>query len=322
MRILNKVIFTINIIGFIVSATFILNLLFGARYALDLTAIKSNMTEIPSISFIPFYIFMMPTHIPLPIPITLNSLALLFLTIYVVLAGVSLIHKESILDIFKGRRINNDLLITMKIMSLILILIIVIEGIQEAAGIPTGELEAPNEYIRYVSALVAPLVEELGFRVSIIGFILLIIGVSIFRDEKPIIIRIIKILWTPLSISEANNTSLYRYFAYFLVLTTSIAFGLAHYLSGGGWDIGKVSTATIAGISLGYLYVKYGIHTAILGHAFFNVYLLSMYYIELYVGGILNILIETVFISVLILGIAYFIELTLETLIRINIIKG
>lgn len=41
---------------------------------------------------------------------------------------------------------------------------------------------------------------------------------------------------------------------------------------GGGWEIGKVSTAFLAGVAFGVAYVAYGAYADILLHWFFNYY--------------------------------------------------
>ena len=56
-----------------------------------------------------------------------------------------------------------------------------------------------------------------------------------------------------------------------LVLTSG-AFGAAHYLYGGGWEIGKISTAMVSGLALGYVYLRYGAYAPVLLHWFFNYY--------------------------------------------------
>jgi hypothetical protein len=49
-------------------------------------------------------------------------------------------------------------------------------------------------------------------------------------------------------------------------------FGFAHILYGGGWEIGKVSTACLAGFVFAIMYVSYGAYADILLHWFFNYY--------------------------------------------------
>jgi hypothetical protein len=50
------------------------------------------------------------------------------------------------------------------------------------------------------------------------------------------------------------------------VATSSLAFGVLHVAPGSGWGIGKLPEATFGGAVLGYLYVKYGFHVAVLTH--------------------------------------------------------
>ena len=57
-----------------------------------------------------------------------------------------------------------------------------------------------------------------------------------------------------------------------MLIWTSIAFGLSHYLSGGGWEIGKITSASIVGLALGITYLVYGFQAPILLHWFFNYY--------------------------------------------------
>jgi hypothetical protein len=58
-----------------------------------------------------------------------------------------------------------------------------------------------------------------------------------------------------------------------MIFFTSIVFGLAHYLSGGGWGIGKVTSASVVGLAMGLTYLIYGVQAPILLHWFFNYYL-------------------------------------------------
>ncbi len=55
-------------------------------------------------------------------------------------------------------------------------------------------------------------------------------------------------------------------------IATSAFFGLVHYISGGGWDVGKISSAATVGMALAVIYLWKGIHASILLHWFFNYY--------------------------------------------------
>lgn len=69
-----------------------------------------------------------------------------------------------------------------------------------------------------------------------------------------------------------------------LIVFSSVLFGFAHYP---GWGLWKVLPASAAGLGFGYLFVKKGIHTAIILHFLFN----YMFMILSFLGGNLGILI-------------------------------
>ncbi len=69
-----------------------------------------------------------------------------------------------------------------------------------------------------------------------------------------------------------NGWRAFHWSEWFFLILTSVGFGLAHFLSGVGWDTGKVTTATLAGLALGVAYLTYGAYASILLHWFFNVY--------------------------------------------------
>ena len=57
-----------------------------------------------------------------------------------------------------------------------------------------------------------------------------------------------------------------------MVIVTSFFFGLAHYFSGSGWELGKITTAFIDGLALSLVYLIYGVYAPILLHWFRNYY--------------------------------------------------
>ncbi len=57
-----------------------------------------------------------------------------------------------------------------------------------------------------------------------------------------------------------------------MVLATSLVFGLAHLLSGIGWDVGKVTSTFLVGFVFGLAYLMYGFQAPILLHWYFNYY--------------------------------------------------
>src|SRR3989441_2595513 len=131
---------------------------------------------------------------------------------------------------------------------------------QASPEIKTGSISG-DPLLLFLSITLAPLREELGFRVALVGFLALVLG---FRHSAK---TALKALWRPSAILTGEPGDLPNKVGLsIMVVISSILFGAAHYLSGAGWDVGKVSEAAAAGVVLGYLYVRYGFHAAVLLH--------------------------------------------------------
>jgi len=107
----------------------------------------------------------------------------------------------------------------------------------------------------------SPLVEELGFRVVLIGVVAMILCLG--RSTK----TALKALWRPSAAIEGlavgSGASLLIWVA---TGFSAVTFGACHVLCGSTWDIGKFPEAAYGGLVLGYVYVKYGLHVAVLAH--------------------------------------------------------
>lgn len=208
------------------------------------------------------------TVVPQEIPIAINSdyLTIIILEFYLALG---------IIDILRNINSDKPLIKMFLLAGVVLVLSILIEALQSSIGVETGELEAPNDYIYYISAVYAPIGEEIGFRLTIIGLASLIMY-FLSRKEKTLKGALTSFL-IPYKIYKDDHDKMYV--LYILVIFTSLVFGFAH-LMGPGWKLGKVTLSILAGLYLGYLFVKYGITTSILGHAYFNVYLLTLYFLS------------------------------------------
>lgn len=124
-------------------------------------------------------------------------------------------------------------------------------------GGPTGD---PMGLL--LSFTFSPLVEELGFRVILIGTVALILSLS--RPWKSALAA----LWRPSRAIEGfavgSGASIIIWAA---TSFSAITFGVCHVTcSSGTWDIGKLPEAIYGGFVLGYLYVRYGLHVAVLAH--------------------------------------------------------
>ena len=182
---------------------------------------------------------------------------------------------------------KNSLFAMPIISSIVLILALAITVLEASGGIPTGTPPLPKDPFQDLLLLsLSPVIEEIGFRLTPIGTFLAVY-LFFFREAGK----------TPSSRTERLKTSFLAFLLpdkakkmagarnvsdsgvlrgitrveWLIVVLTSLSFGLAHVL-GGGWDIGKVASASVQGFALGLTYLLYGIQAPILLHWFFNYY--------------------------------------------------
>jgi len=172
------------------------------------------------------------------------------------------------------------------ITSMLLTAVIGIHSFQEAYGVPTGDIPLPsNSFESLFELSYAALIEEIGFRVTPIGTFL-IIYLFWVKSKNAVTLslrhRLKLFLTAPLFPDEAKKMVGVKTVSDFgvregislgewvMVFFTSIIFGLVHYLYGGGWEIGKITSASVVGLAMGLTYLLYGVQAPILLHWFFN----------------------------------------------------
>ncbi|MDE1854188.1 MAG: CPBP family intramembrane metalloprotease [Thaumarchaeota archaeon] len=137
----------------------------------------------------------------------------------------------------------------------------IIDALISSAGVPIGGISGdPLKLLLGFTA--SPLVEELGFRVALVGIVALILSVG--RPWK----EALGALWRPSKVTQGlavgSGVSIIIWAA---TAFSAVTFGACHVVCGGGaWDIGKLPEAAYGGFVLGYLYVKYGLHVAVIAH--------------------------------------------------------
>jgi len=167
---------------------------------------------------------------------------------------------------------------------------ILISEFQTTQGVQTGSLNYPpqtNPYYILLNLAYAPLDEEFAFRITSIGIPIAIILLYSYRSDPRLagITRQVGLFFLTLFSPELAKSRLgHKTVAangvirgislpeWALIALTSVMFGFAHILYGGGWEIGKVSTAFLAGFVFAIMYVSYGAYADILLHWFFNYY--------------------------------------------------
>jgi len=213
---------------------------------------------------------------------------------------------------------------------------ILITDFQTTQGIQTGSLNFPAQtspYLILLNLAYAPIDEEFAFRITTIGIPLAIFLLIVFRSDSRLIglkKRMAFFLLTMFSPELAKSKLGYKTVAangfirgispleWALIVVSSMVFGLAHYISGGGWEIGKVSTAALAGFVFAIMYVSYGAYADILLHWFFNYYFTILDMASTAYGGAFTGFANVVEITNIVAGVVVLIVFLLASALRIS----
>lgn len=161
---------------------------------------------------------------------------------------------------------SNAILSTITWFSILIVFSVLIDYIQQSFGVNIQAPQFQNKLIQFFYVSASPLTEEVGFR-------MLLIGVPLFLlfSHKFSIKHLLKSLWHPSKYLEITN---YKK-AIFLIIIVGLFFGVAHIISGTPWSTGKIVQATVAGIIIGWVYLKYGFAPAVLIHWATNYFIFS-----------------------------------------------
>jgi hypothetical protein len=152
-----------------------------------------------------------------------------------------------------------------KWLSILILISALINFVQEGFGIDIVPPLADNDLIQFFYVSLAPLIEELGFR-------LLLIGIPLFAlySNKSSVKYFIRCLWNP-DILDIHNMKK----AIFLIIFVGVLFGFAHIAFGDSWSEGKFAQAAASGIILGWVYLRFGFVTSLLIHWATNYFIFS-----------------------------------------------
>jgi len=149
--------------------------------------------------------------------------------------------------------------------SILILISALINFIQEGFGIVTIPPFADNDLIQFFYVNLAPLVEEFGFRLILIGIPLFVI-----YSHKSSVKYFIKCLWNPGTLDIHDSKK-----AIFLIVFVGFVFGFAHIALGEYWSEGKFAQAAASGIILGWVYLRYGFVASLLIHWATNYFVFS-----------------------------------------------
>lgn len=248
---------------------------FGA-YVVFNTELGSTIThEFPLDDF---FLFFAGLPVNLPFTLQLGELFIVFWCFYLLFFAILMLGpKKNILQSLVGtigseeESKGSSLYMVIVWLAALLVISKVLEFIQQSFGVAIGSIEFPNQLIQFFNITAAPVREELGFRVILVG----IPAYFMFASRRSLA-NFFKTLWRPSKYACFDQYN--RKNIYMLITISAILFGLAHIFFGGGWSYGKITQAMIGGWVLGWLYYRYGLHAAILLHWSTNYFIFSYGY--------------------------------------------
>jgi hypothetical protein len=161
-------------------------------------------------------------------------------------------------------RVNYMIGIT-KWFSILILISTLINFVQEGFGLDIVPPLAENDLIQFFYVTLAPIVEEFGFRLLLVG-----IPLFVMYSARTSLKYFVKCLWSPanLDIHDAKK-------AFFLVIFVGVLFGFAHIAFSDSWSTGKFAQAAASGIILGWVYLRYGFVASIMIHWAANYFVFS-----------------------------------------------
>jgi len=151
---------------------------------------------------------------------------------------------------------SNYMIGVTKWLSILVLVSILINFVQEQFEINIVPPMAENDLIQFFYVSLAPIIEEFGFRLILLG-----IPLFVFYSTKFSLRYFLSCMWAPNILNIHNGKK-----AIFLVIFVGILFGFAHIAFGESWSEGKFIQASMSGIILGWVYLKYGFVASLLIH--------------------------------------------------------
>jgi hypothetical protein len=199
-----------------------------------------------------------------PIDITLGDAFVVLWMFYLIIFVIALLGPKqhflksisSLISMGKYDAKLNYMFAITKWLSILILISAIINFIQESFGIVTIPPLGGNSLIQFFYVSLAPLLEEFIFRIILIG-----IPLFVLYSGRASIRYFVKCLWSPSSLNILDSKK-----AILLIIFVGISFGFAHIAFGDSWSDGKFAQATVGGIILGWVYLRYGIVVSLLIH--------------------------------------------------------
>ena len=232
-----------------------------------------------------FDIFIAGVNVQIPIEYEIGDVFAVFWSIFIILFIITFLGPgknfvKTIGDILSNEKnsfTDNHMFNIIKWFSILVLLSAVITIIQENFGITTEPPDTVNDLILFLQISIAPITEEIGFRLILIGIPLFLI-----YSHKSSIKFFFKSLWSPYSTLHIYDKKK----AIAIIIAVGIFFGVAHIISGEPWTAGKMLQASISGIIIGWVYFRYGLAAAIILHWATNYFIYSYLFLISEINGI------------------------------------
>lgn len=163
---------------------------------------------------------------------------------------------SSMISFGKSDEGTNYMINVTKWLSILVLASVLIDFIQERFGIGIVPPLAENDLIQFFYVSLAPVMEEFGFRLLLLG-----IPLFVFYSHKFSLKYFLRCLWAPNILDIHNGKK-----AIFLIIFVGVLFGFAHIAFGESWSEGKFAQASVSGIILGWVYMRYGFVASLLIH--------------------------------------------------------
>ena len=197
------------------------------------------------------------------IDVSIGDAFVILWTFYVIIFVIALLgpkHNflESLSPIITRGKItsSNYMLGVTNWLSILIFASAIVTYVQDWFGIPTTPPMADNDLIQFFYVSLAPLIEEFGFRMLLIG-----IPLFMMYSRRTSFKFFVKSLWNPSNLDIIDSKK-----AILLIVFVGVLFGFAHIAFGESWSEGKFAQASIGGIILGWAYLRYGFVASLLIH--------------------------------------------------------
>ncbi len=201
-----------------------------------------------------------------PIDVSVGDAFVVLWTFYVIIFVISILgprHNflESLSPIISHGQIDssNYMLGITKWFSILVFASAIVTFVQDWFGISTipPPPSADNDLVQFFYVSLAPLIEELGFRILLIG-----IPLFMMYSRRTSLRFFAGILWNPSKLDIVDSKK-----AILLIVFVGVLFGFAHVAFGeSSWSEGKFAQASIGGVILGWAYLRYGFVASLLIH--------------------------------------------------------